>query len=279
MSTPKRRRRRRTRRGGASKRVVSKPVARSTKVHVYTCGYCRNNHQRGSRSGYGVHVRDQLPLTDYNGNDYRLTTLSEKQNSAVASLLAVEHVLASTTMPQTPLQRRLRKYLLNPRVTVVVHTDTADTASWCTVAGKQLADEGFPPRPSIDTIRRVYELVRARMQTRAPSAHKTLEIVASPKTGVHARGAKYAKVLAKKAVDFAVDTHEKETFFPMSGCLFDDDRRVYLKVPPHENGYAMSKGAWWNLDEHKFFLYPNPDVGCHYDMCQTDYTNLIRLYT
>lgn len=248
---------------------------RSTNVHIYTSGFCRNNRQRGSRSGYGVHVRDQLPLTDLKGNTYKLTTLGEKQSSDVASLLAVDHVLSSTTLPFTPLQKRLRKYLLDPRVTVVVHTDTADTAAWCTHAGKQYANEGFPPRPSGETIKRVYEAVQRELK-RSPD---TLRIVPpDTTTRAHHAGAQYAKQLASKAVDFAVDTHEKESFFPMSGCLFDDDRRIVLKVPPHENGYALSKGAWWDVDDHKFFLYPNPDVGCHYDMCQTDYTNLIRMF-
>ena len=68
-------------------------------------------------------------------------------------------------------------------------------------------------------------------------------------------------------------------------CAFDDDRRMYLKVPPHEYNYAKSKGAWWDLDSQRFYLYREPvddpwtrDVGAMYDMRPTDWENLRQVF-
>ena len=255
--------------------LIDMPKAKSvstniTSVHIYTYGYCSNNNKRGARAGIGVYVRD-TPIDDEH-NRSKLTILYEKQTSDVASLLAVEKVVEAAHKTK----HILYPYFNDVSKRVVLHIDTHNTVEMCTGKGAQLEKEGFPPRASIDTIKRVYTLVKPlrtagvlRIVHSQPERFKT-----------DYEGTQLAKRLAKNAVEQAMNGEEKHLYDMNSKygpCLYDDGPIIYIVVPPYEYSYARLKGAWWDNTKKSFFLYEN-DVGCHYDMTRVDYINLRYLF-
>jgi hypothetical protein len=250
------------------KQTKSTPTPPAT-IHIYTYGYCSNYNKRGARAGMGIYVRDTS--VDDAQNRSKLTILEEKQTSEVASLLAVEKVVESAKK-RTHI---MYPYFNNPSHRVVLHVDTQLTAEMCTGKGEQLEKEGFPPRASIDTIKRVYTLVKPLR------ASGVLRVVHSQpeRFKTDYEGTQLAKRHAKNAVQRAHDGDEgaRRKYYDMNSdfgpCMYDDGPIIYLDVPPHEYTYARSKGAWWDNTKKTFFLYEN-DVGCHYDMTRVDYLNL-----
>jgi hypothetical protein len=252
-------------------------------VHVYTYGYCTNDGKRGSRAGFGVHVRGCEPITNNTGNLSRLTLLQTKQSREVASLLAVEKVVSAlnqATPPRLAIQRTLRDVFRDASTTVTLHVDMESTLSACTNGGEQLEIKGFPNRSNIAYIRRVFVAIRPLLAT------KRLRICKSNYTtnALDREGTSNARQLAKNAVQTAMHDTEKASFVVNSGCTFDDSARMQLHVPPHEYTYARSKGAWWDAEHQTFYLYKEGDtpekvdVGAYYDMRATDYLNLQAMF-
>lgn len=249
---------------------VSTTTKKMVSTHIYTYGYCSENNKRGGRASIGIYVRD-TSLDDVQ-NRSKLTILYEKQTSEAASLLAVEKVVAAAHQSK----HSLYPYFNDRAKRVVLHVDTHDTVEWCTGKGAQLKREGFPARPSIDIIKRVYELVQPlresgvlRVVQALPATYKT------DYDGFH-----LAKRLAKNAVVQSLHSDEKELYdinTEKGPCLYDDGPIIWLNVPPHEYSYARLKGAWWDNNKKTFFLYKN-DVGCHYDMTRLDYINLRHMF-
>ena len=218
------------------------------------------------------------------GNFGKLTVIQRKQTRKVASMHALEKVLEAANphvSPRLAVQRTLQHAF--GRVPVVIHVDMEDTLSACTTLGDTQAQLGFPPRPDVQYVKRLhtgYSAVRERLgesgvrlvlssPTRRSRAFASLEV---------------ARTLAKQAMDAAVYGPERAYFKVNNDCEFNDDHRIFLNVPPHEHEYARSKGAWWDHDTQRYFLYHHAerpssrDVGAYYDMCPTDYVNLREMF-
>ena len=241
-----------------------------TSVHIYTYGYCSNNNKRGARAGIGIYVRDTN--IDDEQNRSKLTILYEKQTSDVASLLAVEKVVEGASKSKHVLY----DYFNNASIRVVLHVDNKNTVEMCTGKGAQLEKEGFPPRSNIDTIKRVYRLVKP---LRSSGVLRVVQAQPERFQTDH-EGITLARRLAKNAVEASMHGEEKKLYDMNSEygpCLYDDGPIIYLDVPPHEYSYARSKGAWWDKTKKQFFIYEN-DVGCHYDMTRLDYIHLRFLF-
>lgn len=252
-------------------------------LHVYTYGYCINDGKRGSRAGYGIHVHGHVPITDVRGNLNKLTLIRTKQTRKVASLLAVEKVVEAasmTTPPRLAFQRTLRDAFRSPETSIVIHVDLPDTVAACTTGGERLEKLGFPARSNIQYLKRVYGSVKPFVVS------GRIRVVLSEHSTDRRdhEGSMCARQLAKNAVVNAVQNTEKELFVVNSGCTFDDERRIMLRVPVHEYAYARSKGAWWDMEEQSFFVYNDierpsyHDVGGYYDMRPTDYINLRQMF-
>lgn len=267
----------------------------TTTLHVYTYGYSYRDGQRGSRGAYGIHIHTHTPIDDITGNSGRLIPMQNKQTRTVASLFAVEKVVEAMVMKRIPglaIQRTLRNAHRDPNTTIVLHVDQPMVVDVCTTLGARLETLAFPPRTDRERIERLYKMVRPLLKpsyntSSLSSSRPPLRIVCStPKTNARDhQGTLCARTLARSEIKRAVHTTESQMFKVNYGCAFDDDRRMYLKVPPHEYNYAKSKGAWWDLDSQRFYLYREPvddpwtrDVGAMYDMRPTDWENLRQVF-
>lgn len=234
-------------------------------VHVYTYGYCHRQGQRGSRAAYSVHfARRPYDHPDQLG---RLVSIEAyRQTAHVASLLAVKAVL---THPHLKRARYADTQL-------VVHVDDPYVMSMITSKGRELARQGWSARrPNLSLVRDIYEVRRAL----GNRVRCVLATRPKDKDGLNA----YRDVRrhAWNIIDHArnaslKDGGERERFAPQLGCTYEN--RTYLQVPPEDRAYALSKGAWVDEVDGRFYTYGDQDLGCHYDMRRTDYINLMRLY-
>ena len=237
-------------------------------THVFTSGYCSNHSKRGGRAGMGIYLKG-TSIDNTNNRSWITDHHVHKQASDTASLLAVEKVVDCMCKKQT----HSLCHLLNASSMVVIHTDTKDTAAYCTTKGMLLEQEGFPPRSNIETIKRLY------LKAKPLRDEKRLKVVYTPE---HEKEYRLAKRLSKNAVDYAVYADDKEQSLYLLNsdigvCMYDDGPIHILDVPSHDYAYAFSKGAWWDKSKRTFFVYEN-DVGSHYDSCRIDYINLRSLY-
>lgn len=256
---------------------------------MYTYGYCVQDGKRGSRAAYGIHVSGYTPITDRQGN-YGTLTLNRyhKQSRRVASLLAVEKVLdtvRSRSPPALAVQRTLQRAHRDPTTRIVIHCDLQETVEACTALGEKLHTLGFPGQTNVQYIRRLYPKALAVLGDSRPGHSLSLVLSEHATRRRDHQGTRCARQLAKTVLEEAVHGSEKRMFVVNSGSTFDDDTRAFLNVPPHEHAYARQKGAWWDHESQRFYLYSERtespstyDVGAFYDMRPTDYVNLWGLF-
>ena len=232
--------------------------------------------------------------------------------------------------PATEHTRTIRNAHRDPHTTIILHADTQETVDVCTTLGTRLERLAFPPRASIDYIRRVYERVapllhpptrpHTRRSTRTSSTRRSsrttrttrttsrpthhnkkpfggassvsprprppLRIILSKHTSNRQDhdGTECARSLARTIVRTAVTNTEKQQFRVNNGCATDDEHRRFMDVPPHEWAYARSKGARWDDETQRYYVYVEPDnaterdTGAMYDMRGTDWVNLRGMF-
>jgi hypothetical protein len=232
---------------------------------VYIYGYCYNEGRRGSRATYGVFFA-KSDYADRTKNIQRAVSLHSKQTSKVACLNAIEEVL---THPY------LKKYVRN-KIPITIHVDNTYAYEMLTTKGDELAAQNFPPRANHELIRRVYRAIQAH----APWFRLTTVDLQLERDRV---AYSHARRLARDKLETLVHVPQKEggemeLFRLQLGCSYDDTKRIYLNVPSYDREYALSKGAWWDYEDERWYTYGTQDLGSHYDMRRTDYLNLTNLY-
>jgi len=211
----------------------------SNNLYVYTDGSCINNGSKMARAGIGIYLGKDNPDNVSRELDNSKATLTNN----IAELVAV--IEAIDLIKDRPV----------PNKTIV--TDSEYIIKCATYFGKKLNDNNWKTSdnkkpPNLELVKILFELTnKYNIKYKHIKAH-------TGNKDKHSIGNYYADLLANRAIG------NHKTFNSSNGSSNgssndnqNQQKRVYLNVPYSEKDQAKAKGARWDAEKKKWYIFEN----------------------
>lgn len=200
-------------------------------IYVYTDGACYNNGSKNAKAGIGIYISDD------NINNVSRELTGDKLTNNIAELMAAIEGI-----------NIIKKQDIKNKVIV---TDSEYVIKCATTYGAKLAANDWKtskdkPPPNVELVKRLYELTnKYKINFKHIMAH-------TDNKDRHSMGNYNADKLANESIQISKPA---DGLFPP--IKKDTDKIIYLNVSFAEKDKAKAKGAKWNPERKKWYIYEN----------------------
>jgi len=197
-------------------------------LYVYTDGACINNGNTNARAGIGIYFSKDDP----NNVSMELDNSQTKLTNNIAELVAV--IEAINIIKKNPIENK------------IIVTDSEYIIKCATTYGKKLEANNWKTSndkipPNIDLVKKLFELTnKYNIKYKHIMAHTNNK-------DRHSIGNYYADLLANKSINNFTTNKNNE------------NKKIYLNVSYHQKNDAKAKGAKWDAENKKWYIYENND--------------------
>jgi ribonuclease HI len=201
-------------------------------LYVYTDGSCINNGKTSARAGIGIYFGKDSPLNVSRELDNSKATLTNN----IAELVAV--IEAITIIKANPVPNK------------IIVTDSEYIIKCATSYGKKLSANNWKTStnkkpPNVELVKMLFDLTNEfNIKYKHIMAH-------TGNKDKHSIGNYFADLLANKAINLNGNPNGN----PNSDS--NNHKRVYLNVPYSEKDKAKAKGAKWDAEKKKWYIFEN----------------------
>ena len=200
-------------------------------IYVYTDGACFNNGSKNAKAGIGIYISDD------NINNVSRELEGDKLTNNIAELTAAIEGI-----------NIIKKQDIKNKVIV---TDSEYVIKCATTYGAKLAANEWKTSkdktpPNVELVKRLYELTnKYKINFKHIMAH-------TDNKDIHSLGNYNADKLANESIH--VSKQHDGLFPPIKK---DNEKIIYLNVSFAEKDKAKAKGAKWNPERKKWYIYEN----------------------
>lgn len=200
-------------------------------IYVYTDGACFNNGSKNAKAGIGIYISDD------NINNVSRELEGDKLTNNIAELTAAIEGI-----------NIIKKQDIKNKVIV---TDSEYVIKCATTYGAKLAANEWKTSrdktpPNVELVKRLYELTnKYKINFKHIMAH-------TDNKDIHSLGNYNADKLANESIQ--VSKQHDGLFPPIKK---DNEKIIYLNVSFAEKDKAKAKGAKWNPERKKWYIYEN----------------------
>jgi ribonuclease HI len=201
-------------------------------LYIYTDGACYNNGSKNAKAGIGIYFSED------NVNNVSRELSGDKLTNNIAELSAV--IEAINIIKKMDIKKK------------VIVTDSEYAIKCATTYGAKLeANEWKTSKdkipPNIEFVKKLYELTnKYKINYKHVMAH-------TGNKDIHSIGNYNADKLANESI--SITTPNDGLFPPIKRK--DNEKIIYLNVSFAEKDKAKAKGAKWNPEKKKWYIYDN----------------------